>query len=299
MAHENTQLIHTETYGEVSSRKDRPGRPRKLTAPELIDEALRRNGAHPHVKNPMEPNTLFLASDDLSGILPLVQALKAQDSAANGRCVRKDAQSILAGIASYPVPMAELRQPTRSAARKREKHDRWVELNLAWLHRRYGAHLYAVLEHRDEKHPHVHWYCPGFLENGRFTMGSLHAGQHAGKKAVADAIAANGGPLDPALRKFTYNEAYKAAMVAEADDYYEHVSKPLGMLRIGSAPRPRVPRPVHLANEKAKIAEEEAVKARKEADELRAELARVNSLLAARQRLQFDPKQGPATVAQP
>jgi len=247
----------------------------------------------------MEPNTLFLADKPLSCIVPLVADLKAQDFAANGRRVRKDAQSLLAGIASYPAPMSELRKLNEEADAERKRYARWIELNLAWLKRRYAGHLFAVIEHRDERFPHLHWYCPGFLENGRFTMGRLHAGQHAGKRAVADAIAAKGGPLDPAARKFIYNEAYKAAERELQDDYYEHVSKPLGMSRVSSAPRPRVPRPVHLANEKAKIAEAEALKARKEADELRAELTRVNSLLASRQRAQFEAKHGPATVAQP
>ena len=282
MAQEFVQFVHTETYGEASCRRDRPGRPRKLTAGEALAEALREKGACHHVKKPMAPKVLFSASEPLSRLLPLIVDLKAQGSKASGRLVRKDAQCLLAGVASYPAPMSELRQRTVEAARERERHDRWVELNLAWLKTRYAGRLHTVIEHLDERYPHIHWYCPGFLENGRFTMGDLHAGQHAAKAAVAAAISANGGPLPPATRKKVYNDAYKAAERALQDDYHQRVGKPLGMARVSSAPRPRVPRPVHLANERAKAAEAEADKARSEAEELRRELDRVNRILFAR-----------------
>ena len=33
------------------------------------------------------------------------------------------------------------------------------ERSLAWLHKRYGPHLVAVIEHQDEANPHLHFYA--------------------------------------------------------------------------------------------------------------------------------------------
>ncbi|MCE3608062.1 plasmid recombination protein [Massilia sp. P8910] len=273
MAQEFVQFVHSESYGEVSSG-------RKITAEQNLGEAMRIPGHCPHVKKPMTPNTLFLASDPLSCLIPLIHDLKRQAFEASGQRMRKDAQVLLAGVASFPVPMSELRNRTKEAAASHALYEEWIRLNLAWLHRRYGSHLYAVTAHSDELYPHIHWHCPGFIKNGRFTMGGLHAGQEAGKRAVAAAVEANGGPLDGKLRKKTYNDAYKAAEKEFQDDYWQHVGKPLGMLRVSSKPRRRAPRGVHLANVRASEAEERARLAEEESARLRAELDRVNMKLA-------------------
>ncbi|QAY87619.1 hypothetical protein CUN61_28320 [Pseudomonas arsenicoxydans] len=100
----------------------------------------------------------------------------------------------------------------------------WQKLKadtLAWLQEKYGGRLQAVIEHTDEAHPHLHFYCVP-LHGERFEQ------LHDGKRAAAAL---------KAKRKSEQNVAYKHAMRAFQDEFSDKVGIPNGMARFG--PRKR------------------------------------------------------------
>lgn len=87
-----------------------------------------------------------------------------------GRNCGHDAPVLLAGVISYP-----------------ERGEDWQEFKetaLEWLKGEYGDNLVSVVEHQDEKHPHLHFYAvpkPGQAFN------DLHQGRAASVRPSARA----------------------------------------------------------------------------------------------------------------
>lgn len=259
-----SQLVHAETYAAIRRGK-RPG------ACGLVNEGLRISGIK-HVKNPMVPKSRFCPSTPLLALPALIEKMKRQEARRTGRRIRKDAQLVAGYIASYPDSMAELRADPNKFGR----YQQWLDLAYAFVERRHGADQPWDFLHEDEAHPHLHWLLGPYVDpKWGLTIGHRHPGYAASRMKREVLVEANGG-TEHGLRAATFcNDAYKAAMQAYDDDFYESVSKPMGMDRKGEFPRERRPRHVHLA---IRAAEQEADRLRKETEELRAELERVKGL---------------------
>ena len=136
------QFLHLEAYARTGSKQH--GQPRKWSAREIAAEAMREPDACPHVEQPKPPKLLH-------GCTPAQAAKLAHDWAdsskdAKGRKLRADGLALAAGVVSLP-------------AEQRQDWPRFREATVAWLRQQYGERLRSVVEHTDEKHPHLHFYA--------------------------------------------------------------------------------------------------------------------------------------------
>ncbi len=216
------QFIHIETYALKASTKTRPVKPpkdgkapikppkakNKFSAGQIIDEVLREPHAVPHVENPQKPNFVLGSELDLRDLIPRIEAAAASyKNPKDGRKLRSDAHVLLAGVASYPREAAEDNP---------ENYEKWKAKTVDFLREKYGDKLVSVVEHQDESHPHIHFYCADF-ENLNAKM--LHDGHLAAAQL-------------PQLSKEA-GLAFKGAMREYQSKYYENVGAQVGLTRIG------------------------------------------------------------------
>lgn len=152
---------------------------------------------------PQEPIRVFGCSP--SDAVKQAEAWGEQAKDVKGRKLRIDAPVLLAGVISYP--------------REGEDWQEFKETALEWLKGEYGDNLVSVMEHQDEKHPHLHFYAvpkPGQAFN------DLHQGRAASAEAKR-----KGEPKAAQLR------AHNKAMRAWQDRVYTGVCRKFGMARLG------------------------------------------------------------------
>jgi hypothetical protein len=136
------------------------------------------------------------------------------------RGYRADAPVMAGGVISWP----------------REREAEWTDFrdaSVRWLKNHYRERLLSVVEHLDERHPHLHFYCvplPGE------DFGAVHEGYSARQDSR------NKG--EKAGETIT---AYKQAMKLWQDDFYNAVAIDFGLARIGPA-RERKEREAALAD---------------------------------------------------
>jgi hypothetical protein len=199
------QFVHVETY----SVKDGAG---------VAAEAGRKPAHSHHIKDPRPPVLL-------AGVDPVAafEKISKRHAAAREKVVvkgvtkerrmRSDQQVMLAAVASYPTPTAQLN------ATDPEFVD-WQKRVLRFMEAEHGPALSAVL-HLDESHPHIHY----------ITAPDLVAGQrmpdiHRGLRAKADAGGNRGS-------KAAVDKAYKSAMRDYQDAYHDQVGKYHAQARLG------------------------------------------------------------------
>ncbi|CAK2028376.1 Plasmid recombination enzyme [Vibrio crassostreae] len=208
------QFIHIETYAKVSSRNNK-----KQSAKAVAQECERDLHACPHVKHP-EPYKLLYGLKPSDVVKKAeIQAEKAKDKL--GRRLRKDAQILLAGVVSYPTPLAEFDPNCRNFRR-------WLELNHQFLKSKYGSKYKSLVLHTDEHpegFPHCHFYVVPDLDNSNhLNIGTVHQGIEARDKLKS-----------PSAKEKL--RAYKSAMREYQDEYQREVGIHCGLTRIG--PRKR------------------------------------------------------------
>lgn len=216
------QFIHVETYALKASTKKRPVKPpkdgkppmkqrevkTKFSAGQIIDEVLREPNAVPHVTNPQKPNFVLGSEQDLRDLIPRIEAAAASyKNPKDGRKLRSDAHVLLAGVASYP---------RKDAQDNPDNYEKWKSKTVDFLRDKYGDKLVSVVEHQDESHPHIHFYCADF-ENLNAKM--LHDGHLAAAK------------LPPLTKEAGL--AFKGAMREYQSSFYEKVGAQVGLTRIG------------------------------------------------------------------
>lgn len=207
------QFIHIETYALKASSKVKPTSKKqgsgkiKYSASHIIDEALREVKACPHVDNPMPPKFVLGSEDDMRNLIPRINDAVSKFKNPDGRKLRSDAHVLLAGVASYPRE-AEQDNP--------EAYQKWKSSTVDFLKSKYGDKLSVVLEHQDEAHPHLHFYC---IDEQSPNVKMLHDGYAAASK-------------HPQLSKES-GLAYKAAMREFQNAYYQDVGVSTGLTRMG------------------------------------------------------------------
>jgi hypothetical protein len=136
-----------------------------------------------------------------------------------GHKLRCDSPVVAVGVASWPDTVAEV----EDAPQKMAAYEHWRALTIAWLAGKWGEHLQCIVEHLDEPHPHLHWVViPDLQENGLLQIQSVHPGYEANAASKARGET-----------KREQKEAYKAAMKALQDHYYENVAAHCGLTRLG------------------------------------------------------------------
>lgn len=205
------QFIHIEAYSRVAGAGKAGGR----TAGVVLAEADRVPGNCPHI----EPEKLAdpaLAPQRLYGLkLTAVEsefnAWAEQAKDVSGRALRKDGHCLLAGVVSMPREVGA------------EAWDKFKKSAVQWLKKEFGDRLRSVIEHKDESHPHLHFYC--VQEHGK-GFASLHPGQQAAREARA-----------AGLKKGEQNLAYCEAMREWQDRFSRDVGQSHGLTRIGPGRR--------------------------------------------------------------
>lgn len=210
------QFVHVECYSRVAGK----GKAGGLSIGDVVVEAEREPSACPHVEQP-EPPTL------LHGVMPSEAARIAEERAdgavdAIGRKLRKDALVMLAGVASFPATMDEV----KADPAKREAYEAWRSDTIAWAKTEYGAALKSVVEHTDEAHPHLHWYAVPELKDGRMSVDAIHSGRQAAAESKAQGAV-----------KGEQNRAYKRAMREFQNRYFAAVGMRHGQTRLGPGRR--------------------------------------------------------------
>lgn len=185
----------------------------------ILAEVERIAGACPHIAAPQPPTKLYGVWPSEAGREAQAWAEQATDS--RGHKYRKDGLCILGGVISLPAGMAD-------------RWDRYKADCLKWLKREYGDRLRSVVEHRDEAHPHLHFYAVP-RQGERFSVLDP-------ARAAADAADPNRGrrgrdKAEAKQGRKAAREAYKAAKRAWQDRLYESVSRRYGLARIGPARR--------------------------------------------------------------
>lgn len=122
-----------------------------------------------------------------------------------GRRLRSDAPVVLAGVISYPRDGEEWFSFKRAAVR--------------WLRRHYGDNLVSIVEHQDEKHPHLHFYVVP-------SLGQAFDELHPGRAASAEAKRA--GKL-----KIYQLRAFADVMRDFQDRVYNELCRDFCLARIG------------------------------------------------------------------
>lgn len=216
------QFIHMEVY----SRKGRDGR----SVDFVLAEATRRPDACLHVPNPIPPEVVFGVGVDGIRRLHDERAATAKATLANGkqRAIRQDQNTLVTIVASHPAAMGSLASNPCLADEVKE----WEGRTVAWLRDQYGVALVSVIRHVDESHPHLHAFVLPDVPDLR--AGSLHPGQEAKRKVVAEGAA--DGEDGKALNRRA-DAAYRAAMREWQDSYWQTVGLPCGLTRLGPGRR--------------------------------------------------------------
>lgn len=205
------QFIHVDSFAKVASKNKQ-----KLSARAIANEAERVTGACPHVADPKPYKQMFGIKPSEAVELAESLALKATDS--RGRKLRKDAQIILGGVTSYPVPTSQLDPNDKNL-----KY--WLKLNHEFFIEEYGQTYKSCVLHYDEEFIHLHYYCvPDIDSNNRLNIGQVHCGVLA-----RDQKSGESGKVKM--------RAYKQAMRSFQDRYYEKVGKRCGLTRNGANKR--------------------------------------------------------------
>lgn len=205
------QFIHVEAYARVAGAGKAGGR----NVGDVLAEADRKPGNCPHI-DPEKLANPALAPARIYGLkLEKVEeeATKWAEQAKDvqGRNLRKDGHCLLAGVVSLPAGTPD------------KDWQRFKADALKWLKNEYGERLRSVIEHKDESHPHLHFYA--VPEHGK-DFASLHAGQKAAREAKAQG-----------LKKGEQNRAYCEAMRAWQDKFSLEVGQKHGLTRLGPGRR--------------------------------------------------------------
>ncbi|WP_061032652.1 plasmid recombination protein [Vibrio splendidus] len=201
------QFFHIEPYSFEASKDHKYQGARNMAA-----EADRFALACPHVKHLKKPIRLYGCSANEA----VDEAEKIIKTATDrlGRKIRKDANIILTGVASYPTPIEEL-TPSDENLKK------WIKLNLDFLRKKYGKHFKSAIAHIDEAYFHIHIYIlPEVDSNNILSFSSIHDGIRA-RESVSK------------LGAKAKMRAYTDAMRSLQDEYYQHVGIPCGLTREG------------------------------------------------------------------
>lgn len=213
------QFFREECYAKVrsqaapSTNKRSPlGGRGKASAREIVAEAIRTDGASPHVRFPAVPTCLFgLNVSQLPAWIEGLEQLASHVEVKTKKGFRKqrsDTPILIGVVASFP----------QAADDNNELYVEWRAKTLDFMQRHYGTGLVAVLEHQDESFGHIH----AFVGNHGRSVKPLHSGHGA---AILSA--------EKNESKKTQADAYKAGCRALQDLYSAEVGAACGLARVG------------------------------------------------------------------
>jgi hypothetical protein len=219
------QFAHMETY---SVKPNKAGN----SIEQVLGEAVRDPIFSIHIDDPQPPRIvhgvdiaqLKILHDEM--VNNTATSVKRKGKAVH-RAIRKDRNTLMTVVSSYPVSVADLNNDETGEARR--LYDRWVERNVSYLTEQHGSKLKTVIEHTDEVYPHIHAYIlPD--DDPKVFADDLHPGKLA--KADAAFFAKLDSINGKAVTKVA-NSAYRSAMRDWQDEFYTEVGAPSGLTRDG------------------------------------------------------------------
>jgi len=247
----SAQFIHIETYSKKSAKKKETGNHKsdvkQTTVKGVLSEARRDSGYTPHIDSPESPEQLYGCSmDDLEALVDEYhQNSYTIDKNGQKKGLRSDASVLLAGVISI----------------NREDEIIWNDYkkdSLEFLKKKYGDNLKSVIEHTDEKNPHMHFYVTA---NVNEKLNDLHDGKLAVSKLSKD-------------EKKNQKAVYIKSMTEFQDDFYNKVSKKYDLDRLGEKPRKRMHRKEYLEYEAEKQLSQTLL------DEKNAEISKIDEIVS-------------------
>ncbi len=218
------QFLHIQSYSLKPN-------PKGQSVAQILEEAGRAPLYSIHVDSPSPPKIIY-------GLSPgeveerhkaMVQSRAVEVRLASGktarRGIRKDRHTLLTAVVSYPL----LTNQVAEGSQDRAAYERWIDLNLKWLRAQFGDQLLSVIEHTDEKHPHLHVFVLP-LDDPDCMARRLNPAWRV--KEEAEKLAKHHGhPAKMAVK--LGNRAYRAKARELQDDYYRNVGLPAGLTRTG------------------------------------------------------------------
>jgi len=204
------------------------------SAQDIASEAMRIDGHCEHVEHPEPPRVIYGVDALAAADQAMAWGDQAKTTTGKGteRALQRNAPVMACGVVSWP----------------RERMDEWPayrDATVDALKDRYGDRLRSVVEHLDERHPHVHFYV---VPRPGESFGAVHEGYAASREA----------------RKTPENKirtAYQDAMKRWQDWLHAATGVRFGLERIGPA-RERRERDEHMRLRALEDAEKAASSAR-------------------------------------
>jgi hypothetical protein len=219
-------------FGRKPSALIQPGSPtRAVSIAGIFQEAWRSPKASRHVAHRRLPSVWYAKEDPLKILADVLReadeirvpvAQKDPTLPVRLRRLRQDALLMAVGVVSFEADLLETP----------DVYERAVADTVRYLHDTHAEHLVLIIEHRDEAHPHLHYFlkAPPHPTRG-IDIDAVHPGLAARRDAQA-----RGEPA---------SAAYQQAMEEFQLQYYLAVSQPLGIAHT-SIKRPRYRRLVAL-----------------------------------------------------
>lgn len=191
----------------------------------ILGEANREPGFHDHVEKPKRPTWIGgSAADvraDVEGYMTVPEKMTLKDGQRTERKRRKDARCLVAGVATWPETIKELKMVPNKAARAEKDAliGEWISDSMRYLQQKYGPSVIFCV-HTDESHPHFHFFVVGDAPR-------LHPG------CAAEFV--DGKRLTDNKERM---KRHKEALSKWGDEYQDHVARHYGMTRKGAKPEP-------------------------------------------------------------
>jgi hypothetical protein len=220
------QYLHVSGFG----RQPQAGTDDWSCIKGIIAEVGRVEGNYRHIQNPAEPRLLYGENPQEVGEVATLLSMQARGK--NGRRLRCDGVTLIAGVVTYPMPRADL----AGSVVEKDIYELWRNKTVDWLVNGSGIAIRCIMEHTDEEYLNLHFFAlPTLTADFCLNFDAVHPGRRA-----RDAATARG--CSPAA----VQAAYQAAMAEWQDRFHRDVSAFFGHERFGPR-RQRVARERHKA----------------------------------------------------
>jgi hypothetical protein len=234
-----SQFIHYEDYAQKADSY------RKSTG-FIFGEVSRQATMSDHIASSRPPVIVYGASVEEAKRFHNAKANEASIQVKGGRQrkIRADQKTLASIVISHPYLLEDAEQNPKMMAELRI----YEQNSIDWLKDTFGNDLISVIRHDDE--PHAHWHALILpLGDPEFKASKLHPGKAAKAKVMQDASLKT---LDSKLLNKKGDMAYQAAMRAFQDSFYQKVSKPAGLTRLGPQVRRLTRAEWHLEKKQAR-----------------------------------------------
>ena len=227
------QFFHAESYAAKGSHG-------KRNLYEVLAEASRTPGFHPHLLNPRPPVVVY--GRHPADLVAIIDARLRTATDRGRRRLPRTFPVLLAVVASIPVQPADI----AASLDVRRRVEAWVANSVQFFIDEFGGSLESVISHDDERFFHLHAYAVPIPNPDNQALSA---------ETVWKPLAEQGRVRRAGGSRRAQRDAFRPAAKLVLDRYYTAVGAPSELQRLGPN-RARVSRAAHLA--RTRQAEEEA-----------------------------------------